>query len=83
MKNYDSLKNNKLNKVRLASPDFTSPDIGSDKTMPDKDADKTVKNKSKKSKLEINPDSTGGDTKADKTKKETFPNQPKTKQQKP
>lgn len=73
-------KNNKIFKVRLASPDFTSPDIDSDKTGPDNDADKTVKNKSNKSKLEINPDSTGGDTKADKTKKETFPNQPKNKQ---
>lgn len=82
MKNSDSYKK-KFNKAGVASPDFTSPDIDSDKTGPDKDADKTVKNKSNKSKLGINPDSTGGDTKADKTKKETFPNQPKTKQQKP
>ena len=81
MKNSDPPKNNKINKIRLASPDFTSPDIDSDKTGPDKDADKTVKkNKLNKSKLEINPDSTGGDTKADKTKKETFPNHKKNKQ---
>lgn len=78
MKKSDPLKKNKKNNTRLPSPDFTSPDIDSDKTGPDKDADKTVKkNKLNKSKLEINPDSTGGDTKADKTKKETFPDQPK------
>lgn len=81
MKNSDPSKKNKISKVSLPSPDFTSPDIDSDKTGPDKDADKTVKkNKLSKSKLEINPDSTGGDTKADKTKKETFPNHKKNKQ---
>ncbi|MBI5539442.1 MAG: hypothetical protein HY951_05240 [Bacteroidia bacterium] len=48
--------------------------------MSDNDADKTVKRKSfEKTKLEINPDSTGIDTKADKTKKEKFPETEKNK----
>ena len=58
----------------LHTPDFTSPDVDSDKTEPDNDADKTVGHKHLKSKLETDPDTTGIDTKADKTKKETFPN---------
>ena len=63
---------------RLHSADFTSPDTNSDKTENDDDADKTVKrNKSWKSKLGDDPDTTGIDTKADKTKKEKFPNQQK------
>lgn len=58
------------------SPDFTDPDTDSDKTADDDDADDTVKKEnSGKSKLEINPDSTGRDTQADKTKKEKFPEQ--------
>lgn len=43
MKNSDPPKNNKINKVHLASPDFTSPDINSDKAGPESDANKKVK----------------------------------------
>ena len=72
-------KKNELKNKPLDAPDFTSPDVDSDKTGKDNDADKTVKNRSTKSKLEIDPDSTGIDTKADKTKKENFPDQQKKK----
>lgn len=72
-----SKKSGKRNK-RSNAPDFTSPDVDSDKTGAENDTDYTVKNnKPRKSKLEIDPDSTGIDTKADKTKKEIFPKQPK------
>lgn len=65
---------------RMRSADFTSPDINADKTERDDDADKTVrKNKEAKSKLEVNPDTTGIDTKADKTKQEKMWNQKKKK----
>ncbi len=57
------------NEITHRSDDFTSPDKDADKTSEDDNADKTIKkNKRSRSKLEINPDSTGIDTKADKTK---------------
>lgn len=80
MKKPEKSKISRKNTKGLHPPDFTSPDIDSDKTGTDNDADKTVKqNKSAKSKFEKDPDTTGIDTKADKTKKETFPKQPKKK----
>lgn len=75
-----SLSKKSEEKKKIHSADFTSPDVDSDKSGDDNDADNTVKrNKSWKSKLGIDPDSTGIDTKADKTKKEKFPNQEKKK----
>ena len=80
MKKSKSSKESGEKNNSMHSPDFTSPDINSDKTGADNDADKTVKrNKFVKSKLEINPDSTGIDTKADKTRKEKFPDKQKNK----
>ena len=72
MKNNISLRlkkiSEKLNKIRSA--DFSGPDIGADKTRPDSDSDNTIKKIAPgKSKLEVNPDSTGIDTKADKMNK--------------
>ena len=78
MKNNKSSKKNEGKNKRTHSPDFTSPDINSDKTGADNDSDRTVKIKNPtKSKLEIDPDSTGIDTKADKTKKENGSDLPK------
>ena len=75
MKKIDPTQNNSKKKLPPLSPDFTSPETNSDKSGDDNDADRTVKRKKNwKSKLGIDPDSTGIDTKADKTKKEKFPN---------
>jgi hypothetical protein len=71
MKNPEIISGKEDSTKVMNSPDCTDPELHTDKTAPDKDVDKTVKNDSGKSKLEINPDSTGIDTKANKTKKET------------
>jgi hypothetical protein len=80
MKNKDRKLNGIKGDIKTkqsATPDFTSPDKDSDKTSKDDDADETVKKIApSKSKLQIDPDSTGGDTKADKTKPEHFPEKP-------
>jgi len=68
------LNKGEVRPTKKQSGDFTSADNDADKTSSDNDADETVKRKkSLKSKLEVPPDSTGGDTKADKTRKEKFP----------
>ena len=79
MKNSTSLRLKRIIEklTKISSTDFSGPDIGADKTKPDNDSDNTIKKIAPgKSKLEINPDSTGIDTKADKMNKpkaKTFP----------
>ncbi len=77
MKKQSTSNKNEAKKASLPTPDFTSPEINTDKTRRDNDADKTIKrSKSKKSKLEIDPDSTKIDTDADKTDRLNLPNNP-------
>ena len=77
------MKNNRTNKYYLGkinslhSNDHTGSDCNNDKT----ETAGTKKRKSKfdKSKREVDPDTTGIDTNSDKTKKEKFPDQQKSK----